>query len=214
MRGPGQSLSDNPGALTTRGDTVMYRERYMKVDERLVRSTRHVLRRHGLRGATVQRIAAEAGMSRMTLHRRGVGRRELLAGVVGEMAEAERAALWAALTAEGDAAARLRLALEAECAVTEEHMEVLEALDAAVRDELFHGEDGLTRPAFVEPLRRLLRDGVADGSLRSGDAAEEATVLFNLVGPTYRHLRRGHGWTPERARDGVLHIVLGGVLAR
>jgi len=186
----------------------------MTVDERLLRSTRHVLRHHGLGGATIQRIAAEAGVSRMTLHRRGIGRRELLDRLVREMADAERAALWAALTAEGDAAVRLRLALEAECAVTEEYTEVLEALDAAARDEVFHGEDGLTRPAFADPLRRLLTDGVADGSLRSTDAAEEATVLFNLVGPTYRHLRRGHGWTPDRARDAVLHIVLDGVLAR
>jgi hypothetical protein len=38
--------------------------------------------------------------------------------------------------------------------------------------------------------------------------------VLNLVGWTYRHLRRGHGWSAERARDGVLRIALDGVAAR
>jgi len=184
------------------------------VDDRLAEGTRRVLRRHGLAGATLERVAAAAGTSRMTLHRRGIGRPELLRALVERMADAERAALWSALTADGDAASRLRLALEAECAVTEEHLEVLEALDAAARDAVFHADDGLTRPEFVEPLRRLLADGVTDGTLRSADPQEDATVLFNLVGPTYRHLRTGHGWPSERARDGVLRLAMRGVAAR
>ena len=62
------------------------------------------------------------------------------------------------------------------------------------------GDGGLTRASFTEPVERILRDGAADGSLRAvEDPAETATVLFNLIGWTYRHLRRGHGWTPERA---------------
>jgi AcrR family transcriptional regulator len=167
-----------------------------------------------LAGATLERIAAEAGVSRMTLHRRGIGRPELFRALVARLADAERAALWPALVAEGDAVTRLRLALEAECAVAEDHLDVLEAMDAAARDELFHDEDGLTRAEFVEPLCRLLTDGVQDGTLRSADPAEDATVLFNLVGHTYRHLRSGHGWPPARARDAVLRVALEGVRAR
>ena len=68
---------------------------------------------------------------------------------------------------------------------------------------------------MTEPVERLLRDGAADGSLQAvDDPAETATVLFNLVGWTYRHLRRGHGWEPERARRGVLTIALDGLAAR
>lgn len=186
----------------------------MHVDDQLAAGARNALRRHGLAGATLERIAAEAGISRMTLHRRGIGRPELLRALVERMAAAERDALWQALTAEGDAAHRLRLALEAECAVADEYLEVLEAMDAAARDDLYHGEDGLTRPAFVEPLRRLLADGLSDGTLSSADPAEDATVLFNLVGHTYRHLRTGHGWTADRAREAVLRIALDGVRPR
>jgi hypothetical protein len=35
---------------------------------------------------------------------------------------------------------------------------------------------------FTEPLEKLLREGIADGSLRDVDPVETATVLFNLVG--------------------------------
>jgi AcrR family transcriptional regulator len=73
---------------------------------------------------------------------------------------------------------------------------------------------GLTRQAFTEPIRRVLQDGAADGSLASADPEETATLLLNLVSWTYRHLRRGHGWEPARARDGVLRIALDGVAAR
>lgn len=186
----------------------------MRVDDQLVLGTRSALRRFGFAGATLERIAAEAGISRMTLHRRGIGRPELMRAAVARMADAERSALWPPLTAEGDAVTRLRSALEAECAVAEEYLEVLEAMDAGARDGLFHGDDGLTRPEFAEPLHRLLIDGVLDGTLHSADPAEDATVLFNLVGRTYRHLRAGHGWDPARAREAVLRVALEGVRAR
>jgi hypothetical protein len=52
---------------------------------------------------------------------------------------------------------------------------------------------------FTEPLEKLLREGAADGRLRDVDPVQTATVLFNLVGWTYIHLRTGHGWRPERA---------------
>jgi hypothetical protein len=41
-----------------------------------------------------------------------------------------------------------------------------------------------------------------------------ATVLFNLVGWTYMHLRTGHGWTPERASRHLLSLAVEGVVAR
>ena len=94
-------------------------------------------------------------------------------------------------------------------------MELLVALRAQ-SDGVFHrgGEDeALTRTVFAEPLERLLRDGIADGSLREVDPLETATVLFNLVGWTYVHMRTGHGWSPERARAAVLDPVLNGLVA-
>ena len=177
-------------------------------------AARRTFERHGYAGATLERIAREAGVSRVTLHRRGVSKDGLLAELAADATDDYRRAMWPALTAAGTAAARLRLALEALCAMAEEQMALLVALRSQ-SDRVFHreGEEVLTRDVYTEPLERLLRDGAADGSLRAVEPVETATVLFNLVGWTYVHLRTGHGWRPERARGAVLDPVFHGLCA-
>jgi len=150
----------------------------------------------------------------MTLHRHGIGKPEILAALFGQFLEDERAELWEPMAGDGSAAMRLRAVLERCCEIAERHLDVVEAMDIAARNAAFHGADGLTRPEFVEPLRRLLVDGEADGSLHSEDPDEDATLLYNLVGHTYRHMRSGHGWPPQRARDAVLRIAFEGIQAR
>ena len=177
-------------------------------------AAQRVFESRGYVGATIDGIATEAGVSRVTLHRRGVTKDGLLAELVARATETYRAALWPALTASGTGAERLTQALEALCDSAEEHMALLVALRAQ-SDGVFHRDDheeALTRSVFTEPLERLLRDGIADGSLRTVDPTEMATVLFNLVGWTYIHLRTGHGWKPERARRVTLDPVLHGLL--
>ena len=178
----------------------------------LIDATRRALERYGYAGATLERIAAEAGVSRVTLHRRKVSKDGLLAELVVRATEDYRRAMWPALTGAGTAAERLGAALDALCEAAEEQMAVLVALRSQ-SDRVFHreGEEVLTRSVYTEPLERLLRDGAADGSLREVDPVETATVLFNLVGWTYVHLRTGHGWRPDRARDAVLDPVLHGL---
>lgn len=174
-----------------------------------------VFEEHGYAGATIERIAGEAGVSRVTLHRRGLTKDALLGELVTAATDDYRDRMWTVLTADGDGAARLRQALEALCAAAEQHMALLVALRAQ-SDAVFHRDDqeeALTRTVFTEPLERLLRDGRADGSLRAVDPVEMATVLFNLVGWTYIHLRTGHGWRPERALRATLDPVLHGLLA-
>ena len=184
-------------------------------DNDLVDAGRRALRRWGYHGATVERIADEAGVSRVTLHRRGVTKDTIVAELAARGIEHYRATMWPALTASGSAAERLRAALHALCEATEANLELLVALRAQT-DAVFHdeGEDeAMTRDVFTGPLERLLRDGAIDGSLRDVDPHETATVLFNLVGWTYVHLRTGHGWPPERATAGLVDLALNGVLA-
>jgi len=181
-------------------------------DPQLMVAARAAFAKYGYQDSTVERIAAEAGLSRVTLHRRGVSKELLLGWLVEEGTAAYRAALWPALTGGEDARTRLEEALRALCGVAEEHAAVLNALRSA-SDEVFHddGEEALTRTEFTEPLERLLRDGMADGSLRVTDPAETATVLFNLVGSSYLHLRGGHHWPSERTTEAVLDVALNGV---
>jgi hypothetical protein len=102
------------------------------------------------------------------------------------------------------------------CDVVDGNLELLDALGHSERDAVFHEQrrPALTRQVFTEPVQRLLADGAADGSLSVEDPQETATVLFNLVGHTYRHLRAGHGWSPKRTRRAVLDLALRGVVAR
>jgi AcrR family transcriptional regulator len=184
-------------------------------DPWLLDAARRALELHGYAAATLERIAAEAGVSRVTLHRRGVTKDGLLAELVARATDDYRAAMWPALTSDAGGAERLAQALEALCASAEKNMALLVALQAR-SDRIFHrddSEEALTRTVFTEPLEKILRDGIADGSIREVDPAETATVLFNLVGWTYIHLRTGHGWKPARALDGTLDPVLQGLLA-
>jgi AcrR family transcriptional regulator len=181
-------------------------------DERLVEAGRRTLRKFGYQGATVERIATEAGVSRVTLHRRGVTRQTILGTLTARAVDDYRARMWPALTGCGSARERMEAALEALCEAAEANLELLIALRSQA-DRVFHegGEEVMTQRVFTDPLERLLRDGTADGSLRAVDARETATVLFNLVGWTYVHMRTGHGWPPERAAQGVLDIALNGL---
>ena len=188
----------------------------MSTDPNILAAARSTIERHGWHDTTLERIAGEAGLSRMTLHRRGVTREAVLAALAEGLEAEYQAAMWPALTAPGTARERLEQALDALCDVCDRNLELFAALGEAERWGIFHepGEAVLTRDAFTGAVERLLRDGAGDGSIRAvADPAETATVLFNLVSHTYRHLRRGHGWPPERARQGVLPLALDGIAA-
>jgi AcrR family transcriptional regulator len=186
------------------------------VPPHIVDAARHVLAQDGLAAATLERISATAGVSRMTLHRHGVSKQMILGALAEALEYDYRNAMWDALVSRGSARDRLQTALESLCDVTERNLGLLDGLSARTPDAIYHesGSSGLTRKVFVEPLERLLLDGAADGSLAPVDAAEVATVLFNAIGHTYRHLRTGHGWSPERARRGILELAMSGVAAR
>jgi AcrR family transcriptional regulator len=178
-----------------------------------VEAARHVLATDGLAAATLERISSAAGVSRMTLHRRGLSKGDILQAIAGRLEQDYREAIWPALVSRGSGAERLRRALEHLCAVTEKNRGTLAALSSSAVDEIYHdpGPGRLTRKVFVEPLERLLLDGAADGSLTECDARETATVVFNAVCHTYGHLRTGHGWTPRRAREAVVRLVMDGL---
>ncbi|MGY1948703.1 TetR/AcrR family transcriptional regulator [Nocardia asiatica] len=178
----------------------------------LVDATEAAVARWGLTELTLDRVAAEAGMSRATIYRRGVTREHLVAALTKRAADTFRDEIWPALTAAGTAAERLRIALEAVCATADKHLPLLSGMFLA-HGEVFHqpGPEALAVDVFAEPFERLLRDGAADGSLRAVPPTVTATVLFNTVGWGYIHLRASHHWDPDRARESVLDLVLRGL---
>lgn len=178
-------------------------------DPGLLDATVAVLADDGWEGLTLERVADEAGVSRVTLWRQGVTRDVLVDALLARLTDDYQRSLWPILTAPGTGRERLEAALRALCEVADRHLQLLLASDTA-----FHQAQSRARPrpSFVEPLVRLLHDGVADGTLRKpGDYVDRANALFNTVCWSYVHLRGRHRWSAERAASLVLDLVLNGV---
>jgi AcrR family transcriptional regulator len=179
----------------------------------LIRATEAALDEHGWNGITAELIAAAAGLSRVTLYRRGHTTAQLLASAAAATAaEFERHAL-ESLTRPGTAAERLAILLESLFQLADDHLTLLAGLydgpTAAFHLTGSHGGDPkvVTRLEYTEPFERLLRDGQVDGTLHSDDPSGDAELIFNTAGWTYIHFRRSHGWPPRRARRAVGKIV-------
>jgi AcrR family transcriptional regulator len=187
--------------------------RGLSTEERVVAGASRAIERHGWRASTLARIAEESGLSRMTLHRHGLGRNEIFELLADAYERDFRDSLWPAVLAHGTGLERLRAALAAVCDVTERHLAFLAGLDDETDLRLFHESVGemRSRSAYVSPLERLLEDGIADGSIRPVDVPETATLVVNTVDRTYRHLRAAHGWGRDRAREPLLELVLLGL---
>ena len=176
------------------------------VDADLVAAVERALDSVGLGSVTLEDIATEAGVNRVTLYRQGHTREALLTAAAAHAASEFRDAALPALTHQGDGVKRLDLLLDALFDLADRHLALLAGLyDGPTA--MFHlavdDHHVLTRFEYTEPFARILVDGVGDGSLVSDDPEEDAEVLFNLVGWTYVHLRRSHGWSSRRARAGV-----------
>jgi len=183
------------------------------IDPRLIDATAAAIARWGLTETTRERIAAEAGLSRATMYRREVTRDQLVAALTERAAQTFRNAIFPAITGRGTAAERMQAALEAMCAAADEYLPLLAGMFLA-HGEVFHrpGPDALTVDVFAEPFERLLIDGAADGTLRRVPETVTATVLFNMVGWGYIHLRASHLWGPEAARRSVIGLALHGLV--
>jgi AcrR family transcriptional regulator len=74
-------------------------------------------------------------------------------------------------------------------------------------------ERGMQPTPYISPLERLLRDGIADGSITwadEGGLKDFAVVLFNVLW-TYVHLRTRHGRSSDRTRGALLRPLLAGL---
>jgi len=188
------------------------------LDAVLLDSAATVIGQHGAGGLTLARLADAAGVSRMTLHRRGVTVAGLIAGLSLRAAAELKDALFPVLTATGPAATRLEQALNAVYQVADRNLPLLAGLFAG--DEgVFHAapdDSGAlpTHEVFTAPFAKLLADGAADGTLREQpDPTEAAAVLFNTAGWGYVQLRHAQRWPAARARAGVNALVLDGLRA-
>jgi AcrR family transcriptional regulator len=180
------------------------------LDATLLAATIAVLAETGWEGVTLERVAEQAGRSRVTLWRQGVTRDVLLAALLDDLADDFRAAMWPVLIAEGTGRDRLVKAMTVLCQVIDRHLALVLA-----SDEVFHqGPPGTRVVNYLDPFVRFARDGKADGTLRpEGKVDDMANLVFNSVAWTYVHMRGRHQWPRARARRLLIELVLGGVAA-
>lgn len=172
-----------------------------------------VLEREGLRGLTLSSIADEAGLSRVTLHRRGISLDDCVVGVLARASDDLRGSLWPAVTGSGDAADRLEVGLRILCDVAERHAGVLIAFFGEPSRPIPDRPGRTTSFEFVELFERLLRDGAADGSMHVDDPTRAAALVANTACWGYLHMTRAHGWSAEEAAERVIHMATAGVRA-
>lgn len=159
-------------------------------------------------------LARAAGLTRMTFHRRGISRDMVRDGLVELLVSEYEAAALPALSSSADAPERMRLALESVCRVEEHYLGLIQGLGDQIAAIYHDPGDGavLTRGPFVAAIRRILQDGERERTLDPGeDLDESATLLFNATGWTYRHMRSGHHWPPEKARPMVVALLIDGI---
>ena len=175
-------------------------------EPKVIAAARKAVEKYGYSGLTLERIAAEADVSRVTLHRRGHSKDEIFNALMLQVREEHRDALWPALTASGDGADRLRLAVAKVCDMCERDLLVMLAVRAH-HDATAHGGEPPDPQAswiVTEPFQVLARDGIADGSLRPGDPEVLGALLVNWANWTYVRLRTAFGWKQRRARSVVV----------
>lgn len=183
-----------------------------QLEPQILDAAREAVVKHGYVGLSLERIAAEAGLSRVTLHRRGFTTEEIFDELVERGMTEQREALWPVLAAEGSGAERLRLALETILGRCEEDLDVLLAISAQsdVRRHLEGGPAAKARRitsagrVLVDPLQVLIREGVTDGSLREVDPDAQAVLLLVSVAATYVRLRTAFGMPAKPAQQMVI----------
>ena len=120
----------------------------------------------GLDGTKMEEVAAATGVPKATLYYYFEGKEDILAFLFNEILDEVARAIDGALRHGGTAADRLRAAIEAHLRVFEEYPAASRALqfDLGRAARTPHIDERI-EAAFRGPVRRLLEEGAADGSL-------------------------------------------------
>jgi AcrR family transcriptional regulator len=184
-----------------------------QIEPILVDAAAQVLDATGIGGLTISSIAEAAGVSRVTLHRRGASVDDYVVAVLARASDDLRSSLWPILTSSAPAAVRLAEALTELCRTCERHSGVMTAMFGLPARQL-PGQPGRTTSLeFIEPFTKLLADGQADGSLVTDDPLRDATLIANTVCWTYLHMRRAHGWSEAESARRVVSMATAAVTA-
>jgi AcrR family transcriptional regulator len=169
----------------------------------------------GLDQTKMEDVAQATGVGKTTLYYYFTGKDDLLSYLLADALRAIAGAVEVAEAGTGSGAARLEAVIAAQLRVMNEHPAVCRALLSEL------GRAGRVpeiaeaiAAAYYEPVARVLAEGAADGSLRSGHDHEDALMaIFGAVTITgLHHLVRGEP-IPDSAGRRVTAILMGGLAA-
>ena len=154
------------------------------IDRALVRAVRRLLEHEGLAAVTMQRVALEAGVSKVTVYRRFADRQALLEAVVAHDAEHVNRALLAPPRSAADVPRRLEayvvdLAAFLSGPGHRRYVQVLAALPPTGRDARIIWQRGPARG--LAALASFLRAAHAAGHLRCFAPLESAELLLGMA---------------------------------
>lgn len=161
--------------------------RAQRRSQELLQAAARLMERDGSQAVSMQAVAEEAGVSVGLIYRYFGGKDDLLLAVIVDVLDAFAVRVPAAVeTAGEDPVERLAAAFRAYCEVIDEHRH---AAVLTYRESKSLSDEGRRRIkdleiATSEPLRTVLREGVASGDLVDLDV--------DLV--TYNLLLLAHGW--------------------
>jgi len=168
----------------------------------------------GLDATKMEDIAAATGVPKATLYYYFEGKEDILAFLFSEILDEVSRAIGEAVQLEGTAAERLRAAIVA-------HLQVFEDFPAASRALQFdlgraaripHIDERI-EAAFRGPVRQLLEEGAADGSLRAVEHPRlvAVAILGAVTTVGINALTLGSTRSVEDIADDVNGFVLAGV---
>ncbi|MBK9724315.1 MAG: TetR/AcrR family transcriptional regulator [Actinomycetales bacterium] len=153
-----------------------------RTDQDLLAAVREEVLAYGVRRATATSIAARAGVSRMTVYRRGGGVKQLVLDALSREFETQIAEVVSGARGETvrdrltDAVVGGVSALASSPLVTALLRHDPELLVPYLVDRLGHSQ-----AAFVGVVTPLLQAGIGEGSVRDADAEALAMVLLHAV---------------------------------
>ncbi|HEY4409216.1 MAG TPA: TetR/AcrR family transcriptional regulator [Acidimicrobiia bacterium] len=169
---------------------------------------------HGFDQTRIEQLAEATGIPRATLYYYFAGKEDILAWLLRRMLAEMSGAVAAAAGGPGTARDRLEAVLRAKVGVQARHPATCRALMADLgRAGRIPEIAAAIQEAFHQPVRRLLAEGEADGSLRPvGDPETTASAVYGAVTMAGAHyLVADNRLDPERVAAEVTTFVLGGL---
>jgi TetR/AcrR family transcriptional regulator len=171
---------------------------------------------HGFDHTRIEDVAEATGIARATLYYYFAGKEDILAWLLRLMLEEMAAAVAEAAASPGTAQDRMEAVVRAKIAVMARHPATCRALMADLgRAGRIPDIAAAIQAAFHQPVRRLLAEGEADGTLRPvGDPETAASAVYGAVTTAAAHylVTDNHVDTGRVAAE-VTRFVLGGLAA-